>query len=65
MTASVSEKQFYTRIVDNSGYFCRYMLRDYGDYRTITKICFIDGKWDTASRVNEYIYWRNPLARNV
>lgn len=46
--------------ISNHPYSCKYVIRDYGDYKTISKICFINGQWDLASRVDAYIYWVNP-----
>jgi hypothetical protein len=39
----------------------KYLLKDYGDYRTISKLVYVDGKIDVTAKVDEYIYWKNPL----
>lgn len=56
---------FIATEVNNISYGCKYIIRDYGDYRTISKVLYKDGAWDLASRVDEYVFWRDPFARQV
>jgi hypothetical protein len=58
MSASSIKSFTKTQTIDNPFYNCRYVLRDYGDYRTISKVLYVDGAWDLASRVDEYVIWQ-------
>jgi len=43
-------------------YNTKYVITDYGPYRTIAIICWRNGAWDLARKIDEYIIWRDPLA---
>lgn len=54
----------YPRIheIERIDYGCKYIIRDYKNYRTISKVIFKDGVWDLSSRIDEYVIWINPFA---
>lgn len=39
----------------------KYLIKDYGHYRTISKVIFDNGKVDTTAKVDEYIFWESPI----
>jgi hypothetical protein len=53
----------YITEVLNERYDCTYLIKDYGDYKTISKIILRDGKRkEVIDKINEYVFWRAPFS---
>lgn len=60
MATSVgSYRRFTQEIVNLPNHNFKYLLKDYGNYRTISKVILTDGKIESSKKVEEYVYWRN------
>lgn len=62
MSSSIKTYSRQQNDVIRMEYQCKYVIRDYGNYRTISKVIWKDGGWDLTQKVDEYIIWRKNFA---